>query len=256
MSVHFLQLIVVLFFSAFVFLDITSIATRVSGALIGKNALGYTLLVMVNTIKRILIVSYPPLIGIIAFIGTPHDVISVVYYCYAASAVPLVLAYIARNFILTAFAMFIVHYSRSGKMLYSVRASILYRRAPWMLMNEKVVEKFSFKNDELFRRNIDKQLLLLALWVSVFYTSSLFLINIMGAIFSSYGAVLYQLVGLVNAFGTLVLAFFLDPKLSRLLDNNGDLRTIYFTLILASCLSFVFVGPLFITAILLFVTNI
>ena len=45
-------------FAAFVLLDAVSLFPRQAGASLRRNALGYSFLVMINTTKRVFIVSY------------------------------------------------------------------------------------------------------------------------------------------------------------------------------------------------------
>lgn len=95
----------------------------------------------------------------------------------------------------------------------------------------------------------DGRILALATWVFAFYSASIFSINILGEYFSEYSSIIYQLVGFVNAFGTLVWAFFLDPALSRRFDASRDVLGAYNSLLIASWLANIVFAPLLILGI-------
>jgi hypothetical protein len=76
------------------------------------------------------------------------------------------------------------------------------------------------------------------------YGSSLFFINILGAEFQEQSAVIYQLVGIINALGTLLMSFYLDPKISRNFDQKESIMESNDSVVAGQLLALAVWGPL------------
>jgi len=62
-------ILVILLFSLYALWDAMALLPRVAGAHLNQNGLGYTFSMMVRTLKRVFVVSYPLLLGWIALQG-------------------------------------------------------------------------------------------------------------------------------------------------------------------------------------------
>ena len=60
-----------------------------------------------------------------------------------------------------------------------------------------------------------------------------------------YSAIILQLTGALNALGTFVLAFFLDPRISRVYENGDGAESVFVTLFSAQMINVLLVSPAF-----------
>lgn len=241
-------ILVIALFSSFVFLDVLSIFPRASGSIVKLNGISYSFQVIVNTFKRIFIVSYPPLIGLIIIYGDLADLIKTVFLSCLFAIIPLFLCIFLRRKILKYFCYFLVSYNKTGWLL---RSAILVGR------KDNSVEEINFFDkilDEKFislkSKNINLPILFLASWIYLFYGSSMFVINLIAYRFADFSSVVLQLTGLINALGTFVMAFFLDPKLSRIFEHGVSLSSTINSLLLAHILNICLLTPIFITTVI------
>ena len=203
MVVLFISLISVFFF-VFVLLDLTSHLPRLSGSSLGLNGLGFAFQTMANTIKRIFLVIIPPALGFIAVYGDPVDVFTAVLSAHAAASVSFFVVFLSRRKLASLFSGAILRYSEGDSLLLSFRKGLAGAKP----FQNGVDIRFSL-------RAIRSDILLPAIWIFFFYTGSGFLVNILAMITHEYSAIILQLTGALNALGTFVLAFFLDPRISR-----------------------------------------
>jgi len=81
-------------------------------------------------------------------------------------------------------------------------------------------------------------------WVFFVYGSALFFINLFGAKFQENSAIIYQLVGIINALGTLLMSFYLDPKISRSFDRRADVMQSNDSVMVGQLVALAILGPL------------
>lgn len=249
MLIFFLAALSALLYSLSVFLEAASAIARPAGAISGKNSMGYTTTVLINTFKRVFMVLYPPVIGIIAAIGGADAVVYTVYICLLSSLIPMYLATKYRELMLLGLVQFVMVFSRGRGFI--VAASTWVKKRKY-LRNTATLMIEGYRKGNPRRhilQDVDTKILLLTSWVLAFYSIAVFSINIAGAYFPQYGAVIYQLVGIVNAVGTLVWAFILDPMLSRRFDSLKDVLGVRDSVLLANWAANAIMAPLFIILI-------
>ena len=237
--------LVVSCFTMSVLLEAAGSAARPAGAMLGKNALGYTLLVMINTLKRTFLVIYPPLLGVLALQDGPSTVVYTIYACFAVAVIPLLLVTLARKRLIIACGCFISYYSERGNIVQAIVKGLqaFISAKPESHANVAILDGGLNLNISIIQ--FDMRLLILATIIQVFYTIALFAINLIGAYCAPYGPVVYQLTGLVSAVGTLIWAFALDPQLSRKFDSGTDVARTFHSLLLANWACNIFLAPLF-----------
>ena len=99
----------------------------------------------------------------------------------------------------------------------------------------------------------DPKLFLSALWIYFFFGSVYFLINIAGYTFKDYSTVVLQLTGIINATGTLILAFYLDPLLARIFERERDRADLALkSVLLAQVVNYGIVSPVVFYSLSLF----
>lgn len=230
-----ISFLVIFLFVLYAVLDAIALLPRVAGSILGKNGLGYTFSVMVHTLKRVFVVSYPPLLGWIALHG--GSLYSTIYAAYFFGVMAVVLVSIFKYPIIRYFMHLIDGYSVGGSVFFSILKHKSQKHD--FVMDKKSVD-FSLK--------LDKSLVYSSAWVYFVYGSSLFFINIFGAEFQEHSAVIYQLVGIINALGTLLMSFYLDPKISRNFDHQADVMLSNDSVVAGQILSLGILGPVSIFA--------
>jgi hypothetical protein len=233
-------------YAAFVALDLVSLFPRMAGSLIKKNGIGYSFQVMTATFRRVFIVIYPPLLGFISIDGSLNTLFQVVLISYGTAVFSLIAIFLLKNRILSFFCASLDEFSENGKL--SRAFAVGFRDAyKWADVAQGVFLDKSRPSSE--KITFDKTIVLTAAWIYFFYSSSPFLINVLGLKFSEYSNIILQLTGLSNAIGTIALAFFLDPKLSRIYEQQSDLPVASRSLFLAHVISLCVVGPIFFFAL-------
>jgi hypothetical protein len=225
-----LSLIVVALFGLYALLDALALLPRVAGSHLGMNGLGYTFSVMVQTVKRVFVVSYPPLLGWISISG--GELYSTIYWSYFVGVVALLIVFTFRFALIRYFMVLIDAYSMSG----SLWGTACSNKPKNIQIEESMGANFNFK--------IDKKLVLSSSWVFFVYGSALFFINLFGAKFQEHSAVIYQLVGIINALGTLLMSFYLDPKISRNFDHRADVMQSNDSVMMGQLIALALLGPI------------
>lgn len=222
--------LVIFLFVLYAILDAIALLPRVAGSLLEKNGLGYTFSLMVQTLKRVFVVSYPPLLGWVALQG--GSLYPIIYAAYFFGGVSIVLVSVFKYPIIRCFVHLIDGYSISGSIFFAV-------------FKHKFSEKKFFVDKGSFDLNfkLNRSLVYSSSWVYFVYGSSLFLINILGAKFSDQSAVIYQLVGVINALGTLLMSFYLDPKISRNFDHQKNVMVSNDSVVAGQLVALSILGP-------------
>jgi hypothetical protein len=231
--------IIVALFSAYVIFECLSVLPRVAGAIIGSNALGYTFSVMMGTIKRVFIVSYPPLLGWLAMSG--ESLYSVIFASYFFGGIGATVVILIRNRLVGGFIGVLRNYSSGANLFHSFSLFKIGFRDP----EDPSPDGDSLKQGQNI---ICIKLAFSSAWIYFVYGSSLFFINLIGSIYSDYSAIIYQSIGIVNALGTLLMSFFLDPKISRNFDRKMNIKLTMNSILTGQIVSVVVLGPIFIFA--------
>ena len=226
--------LVCLLFSAFVLLDIVSLMPRLSGSLLGLNGLGFSFTIIANTVKRVFVVLFPPAIGVVALHGSPEDVFRTIFLSHFSAFFVFIVSYRHRYFLFSYFCSTIKSYSSGHRLFSSILRAHKYRHA----CAPNIDLTFSIAM-------ISFRLLPAALWIFFFYAASGFMINIFAILAPRYSIVILQLTGAINALGTLALAFYLDPKVTRIYERGEQPQKVYMTLFSAQFLNICVFSPLF-----------
>lgn len=236
------QVIAVVSYSLFVFLNAVSILPRIAGSQVENNALGYSFSQMVSTIKRVFIFIYPPLLGWITLKNGIETLITTILFSYLISLFFIFLSYLMRFFFIRYFIILIKKYSEGYSLIKSIAYAFYKENASTSLHHIHLLKEKS-------SNGVSGKIFYTSAWVFLANGSSLFIINILGAIYSDKAAIVYQLVGIVNALGTIVMAFFLDPMLSRIFEGNKEHLLVYKSLTLAQFINSILLGPLIILTV-------
>jgi hypothetical protein len=225
-----IELLVVVLFFLYAVLDAVALLPRVAGAYLQKNGLGYTFSVMVQTVKRVFVVSYPPLLGWLSARG--GDLYNTIYLSYLAGVLGVMGVLVWRFALIRRFMVWIDGYALNGSMVHAV----FKYRAPARVFSDMKIDEDAFK--------WNGALVFSSSWVYFVYGTALFFINLFGAKFHEHSAVIYQLVGIINALGTLLMSFYLDPKISRNFDSQSEVMVSNDSVVAGQLLALAVWGPL------------
>jgi len=231
---------VVFFFSSYVMFDAFAALSRVSASAAGANAFGAAIEKIMNTLKRLSIFTFPPALGFFVVSGDrSHLFFSIFVAYFFAGFVLLGILALRQN---------ILNYFFDVAMIFG-RGSSLFR-AFWtpLLVSSSTQSYFSDRiaiGSPLGAVSKHFSLFILASWVYFIFGASIFFINLVAIRFSEFAPVILQGLGFVNGLGTLVLAFFVDPKISRFLDTGSDLGDVGIIVILSQLSAAWFISPLF-----------
>lgn len=238
-------------YAGFVALDIIAIFPRMAGSIIQKNGIAYSFQFMTTTVKRLFVVTYPPLLGIISINGSIDDMFRIVLISYGAAILVWVAIFLFRIRIIAFFCASLEDFGQNGRLPRAIIAGLRYS-SNWVdEVNKLFAGTFRIESGHT---NIDKSIAVTAVWIFFFYSATPFIINIFGMKYSEYASVILQLTGVSSALGTLVLAFFLDPKLSRIYEDQKDLPFAFRSLIFSHLVNLSLICPLFFYTLSLFLT--
>lgn len=237
-----------LLFAGFVLLDVLSALPRIAGAMLGVNGIAYSFQVMANTLKRVLIVLYPPFLGVISYMGEYRDFILTIALSYLLGMVAVVACFLMKVKILAYLCRLLHAYGKSGKLWQAFRLSFFTSGG----VNSFNVEAHRLINEEMPFAKLLPEIFYPATWIFFFYGASVFIINILAFRFPQYSPVILQTTGLFNAFGTIALAFYLDPKMSRIFELKENLPGTVKSVLFAHAVNIFIVSPVFFVFFLYF----
>lgn len=195
------------------------------------GAVGFTVSNIIHTIKRLFVVSYPPVIAIYLLDAELPSLFPIIYCCFFGAAFVSLIVFVKRTRFQKIFARQIHTFGSGGS---------LWKFWTWV----DVTHWSSRSENEL--NQVDWKLFFAAAWIYFFFGSVFFLVNVLGFYFRDYSAVILQLSGVFNAMGTLVLAFYLDPVLARVFERDRKhADTALRSVLLAQIANFCVLSPLF-----------
>jgi len=239
---------VVLLFSGHMFLDIAGILPRIAGTRIGRSNLGYSFQIIVMTFKRVLAVSYPPIMGLLIIKFSLPELFLVVAFAYTACLMSLLFASVIRARLLHGFECAIQHYTDGA----STMSAIFVGFVKAVKMSSSSVA--NVKQEFGLFGPVDHKLVPLGTWVVGVYSVSMFTINLIGSAVPQYASIVLQCGGLINAFGTIVMAFFYDPRVSKALDDGLDQGILFRSIVLCNLLSVLLFAPIYFSSLFFILT--
>lgn len=226
---------VAIFFSGYIFFDAMAVLSRASAAAASINAFGSAIEKIMNTIKRLSIFSFPPALGYFVYIQDINALFISVILSYSIGGFVLLLVLRFR-------VLFIHYFYRVSVSFHSGSTIVKSFLFPRVLCDADKFNLLEFNHiiplHAAVRANM--ALFFLASWVYFVFGASVFVINIIAIRFIELAPMVLQGLGFLNGLGTLVLAFLVDPKVSRFLDKKEKLGDIV-VVILASQLTGIWV---------------
>lgn len=236
--------LVAILFAIFIFLDVCSIFPRIAGTLLNKANTGFSFQIIVNTLKRVFVVLYPPILGVIVLRSNMSGLFGTIALSYALGLLALGAAVLLRAPTIKLFEAAILSYGQHPNML---RAFISGIRGVALPANSDLLTQAT-----RLRGPIDWAIAFSGSVIFTAYFGATFTVNVVSERFPLYAPIILQLGGLINAVGTLVLAFVYDPRLSRRLDNDNDHGVIVRSVIVAYLMCLLVMSPIYYAVLYLF----
>jgi len=241
---------VAFFFSGYIFFDAMAVMARASASAMGRNAFGAAIEKVMNTLKRTMIFFYPPILGYFILTNDLSSIVLSIVSSYSIASILLTFLIVKRRFFLCYFCAVTTKFSNGASLLKSLASR------PGDNCNLELNVGLSSRNEWLGIARINDvmkrpQLTILASWLYFIFGASIFAINILALTYSQYAPIILQCLGLVNGLGTVILAFLVDPIVSRYLDASSELDEISLTLLVAQLLACIAIAPVFFLVLLL-----
>lgn len=204
--------IIVLCFTCIQIIEILSYLSRLSGVLIQKRSMAYTLQNAVFMLTRFFTLALMPILGLLIDMDIDKHLYLLMCLCAVVfSTFFCSLVILLRNRATSAFISIISMVMNGKNLLLSLaKFPLLFLKAPRIKV---VLPSLKY----LYSSNI--------FWLSSFvffsYALSLFLVFFLGLFFTDYRVTLSQTSGMINAFSTILLTFWIEPKLSLSIDEES-----------------------------------
>jgi len=194
-------------------IEIASLGSRVAGKLSGSLALGTTLQYSIYSGSKLFLVIFLPSLAYLVESGTTLNeyLLIVIISLFLTSLISLVVL-LKFNFFQYYFQKVFYYYEVSNLPKALLKALIVSNNKSISCKN---IEKFNMK--KINNKKTNTSFLAYLFLVNGFFVS--FLLTI---IFPEYRLTLGQFVMVFHSFGALIVAFYLDPMLSRSLDRNDN----------------------------------
>jgi hypothetical protein len=237
-----IELIVIISFVMMHFIEFFSFSSRAGGKLSGNTTLGTTFHYSMHTASRFLLIIFLPSIAFMVETMTKLDnflivpVISLLI-CFSLNLIVILKFNYAQMFFQQVFKL----YSESNNLFLSLFKALYIKNEN--SETAKHIEQFSLK--KLTPRKYLASCIAYLFLNTGFYAAFLF-----SLIFYKYRLTISQFSSMIHGFGALIVAFYLDPMLSRSIDESlikdrwaSDMYSILF----GRMLSYLFAFLIFLT---------
>ncbi len=231
-------LIVIISFVALQTIEIFSFGSRVAGRYTKQLALGHTLQQTIYTASRFLLIFFLPTIAYLVESGISTETYAIMAsFSLFISCLSSLYLLVRLNSSQKFFQKIFINYEnfRIPKAIFLT----IFKEKQEVLVDMHV--KFHLKH--MFRTKV------LTSFVAYFFLSSGFFVAfLLSNLFYEYRLTLSQITPFFHGFGAVLVAFYLDPMLSKSMDNEGDniywVRNIY-SIIFGRVISYFFASLIF-----------
>jgi hypothetical protein len=226
-----LIIIVIASYVLFQSFEIVSFGARIAGRITNRAALGTTLSHTIHTLSRFLLIIFLPALGYIVESGiTINDYLILVLAAYTLTFMVSIIMLTRLNGLQQFYQVIFTKYNDN-----TIPIAILKS-----LMSKKTALKTKGCDDFTFDKIILKKTLVSFL-AYIFLTTGFFNAFMLAVLFPENRLTLSQFTAAFHGFGAVILAFYLDPMLSRSIDTYSDdvtwLKNVY-SILLGRVLSY------------------
>lgn len=207
-----LMIIVVLSYLALHFLEISSFSARVAGRISHRNALGTTISHTVYTTANISLAFFLPSLAYIVESGISiNDYLTLVAIAYFCAFIAGSLILLNLNSIQKFFQIIFIKYNQNTLPV-AILKSIINKNKDLKLRD---CESFTF--DKIILKKTSASFA-----AYIFLSTGFFNAFMLAVLFPENRLTLSQFTSLFHGIGSILLAFYLDPMLSRSIDTYSD----------------------------------
>jgi hypothetical protein len=194
-------------------LEFTAILSRQAGLITGKNITAYSIQTAVYMGTRFALLLLLPLLGYFIDIDIAKSrFISMVHFSFLFAAVAGVTVFALRQRIVSYYVCVINEYDQGGSFVKSLLRNVFRQK-----------EKRAYP--QLSRHSISgnarvRLVFMQSVLVFTVYAIGIFLAFYGALSFPEFKTTISQVSGFINAFGAVLLTFFVEPKISRTIDAN------------------------------------
>lgn len=206
--------IIIISYGIIHFLEFSSFLSRISGILVNSKVTGYTVQQANFVMTRFFFVAMMPLIGLVVDLKIEKkDYLLMVISSLFSATLAYLFVFLFYKKIIFYFCKVIDKYKITGNLIFSFFPKEKKITAP-TLPSLKNAIFFIFRNRE------GKKLFFASSIVFCCYSIGVFISFFVALNFYEYRSAIGQLSGLINALATVLLTFYIEPKISISIDRN------------------------------------
>ncbi|MCF6303998.1 MAG: lipid II flippase Amj family protein [Rhodobacteraceae bacterium] len=214
MSLYLVMLIPILF-GAIHMLEFTAILARIAGINTKNNVLGYSIQQAVYVGTRLFSIMLLPVLGLIVDRAVPVETFQMMaIFALLAAALASAIVFALKARFVRYFQRVILAYVTNKNFI----AAFFVNRK---FGGENSVETKYASFSKLAKIPGAKKIMIQSALVYAVYGTGIFLSFYFALLTPEYRASISQLSGIVNAFGAVLLTFFIEPRISRGIDANS-----------------------------------
>lgn len=206
----YLIVLVIFLFSSIHFIEFLSFYSRIAGIRTDNRLISYSLQQTAFVGTRFFFIFLMPILGFIVDSRIDKNTyLIMVIFSLVFSIVSYLIAYILREKIVYFFISVIEEYSQNTSYLKSILKSIC------KTLNVRGITKYKVKGI------INKKMVFFSALIFCSYSIAVFLSFYFALVFYEFRSTISQLSGVINAFATLVLTLYIEPRISRSIDQKS-----------------------------------
>lgn len=227
-------------------LEMSAILARVSGIQSSRRMLGYSVQNSVYMMTRLLIVFLLPLLGFIVDLGISRPEYTLITHAsLAAAGVGAVLVYFGRKTIVSYYGSVMESYVQTGRFI----RSFFYPAFARVKASDDAL-RIDIRSVVASREAL--RIAFMSTTVNTIYSVGMFFSFYLALVYFDYRTTISQLSGVINAFGAVLLTFFIEPLLSRRIDEeHQDASSLVMAVLLGRAVAVLVSGHLFFFLLLL-----
>lgn len=231
-------LLVPVAFAIIHFLEFSAITARLAGIKAKSHMLGYSIQQAVYVATRLFIVLLLPMLGFVVDrkVEAAQFQTMALFALFGAAALSF-LAFALQRRLVTYYTEVINRYSKGGgfvKAFWGSSSSNSHRESIWLII----------KSAMLIHEG--RSIALQSAIVFSIYSTGIFISFYTALQYFEYRASISQLSGIINSVGTVLLTFFIEPRISRGIDaERADAELLVQSLLIGRWIGVAIMGPIF-----------